>query len=377
MTGPTRTTTSTPVPKQPPKPPQLSLLSLFQRNLTTYLSRSNADAQPAPPTPDLPEPALVQDAVSHVVADVFNVTTTTYSPEDYATRSPAAEQIDWNSGELGTVTKTLSSNPEQMTRVAVELSRHGDSVTGDGESHVLRTLRKQHAYVIVSPWYPVPARFRPWWCGMGNFNVFRMLPLCFPAGGGELPSTATPPSEGIEPGVSQTAIVEHRGTVWTKNRPVDGLIALGRSSNVRATGYTEVHDETNGLLIRWCRMSTTRYHVLDGYLSWVLIYDERQHRFMYAAIGDGSHPLPYIDQLNPVLGGAMMCTKVRTLATLMRAPADRFLLTDRSTPTSVDDLVHQLDPELALRRKLLRWADLLAIPVSELRRHQGGITTED
>jgi hypothetical protein len=370
--------TTGPVGSNPaPAQERPGFLSVFQSSFASAMDPWDSGTYPVVPVADVPAPTILQNIASHAVAREFNVATTYYDRKAYLTTSPAAKLL-WGRGPLGTVTKTVSSDSAVMASALVELSRHGDSVKGNGESHVLLTKEKEHAYVIMSPWHKVPDGYVSWWTRLRNFNDFRMLALCFPAGAGELPSTAAPPVEGIEPkGASRDAIVAHRREVLDNGDQISALIALGRSSIVNATGYTELKDEASGLLLRWCRMSTSSYHVLDGYLTWALIFDTRNNRFMYVAIGDGKHPLPHVDQLNPILGGAMMCTKVKTMATLLQAPVDKVLLTNTTAPKSLDDLVRQLDPELGRQRELLRLLDEVGILGSEARRHVGGITTKD
>jgi hypothetical protein len=378
---------TSPVKSAPESTEQLTYWQRFNRGYPSLMDAFIPDAFPTGPDPVTPTgppsgPETVRQVTSHAARTLFGLRVRQYGPEAFDTTSPAAAEVNWKAAtDRTTAAKTFGRNGSALMAAAKRLATHAETVEGNGEVNMLRTDANEHAYTIITRWHAVPKSVAPWLAKLGNHNVFRMLVNCFPAGGGELPAKATPPLKGIEPADAgdRAAIDRYRVSQWRENRPFGGLVPLGLSSMIWSRHYQEIFDEDSGLLVRCSPFATSGYHVLDGHLTWLLIVDTRNNRVMYAAVGGGSHPLRYVDQVNPIAGGMVMSVMMRTFARVLNAVPDgpNPMLDDRPTFRTLNEYIHRVDPELAVQRNLLELADRLGIPASEARRAHGGNVTDE
>ena len=291
----------------------------------------------------------------------------------------------------------ITKDPQKALAFAKLCVQRADQMEEDveGEVHMLDTPKKLHIYSFFTKFSTVPSSLFPSFGQLNGHNWFRGLPLCFSPVGGEMPTSVLPPTRLLlEPDTSATDVVPvvdrseqsrilsvFRVDKWLQNTLFGGYVQLGWSSVVRAQTYQEILDQDSGLLVRICKFATTSLHALDGNLTWVKIVDTKKQRVMFAAIGAGKHPLPQMDQINPVGGGIVLSTMFQTyVAALLHI--DKIGGLSQLPPGGIggldlNSIIAATNKKLAWRRSILNWTDQSAIGVALLRKAIGGNTQAD
>jgi hypothetical protein len=149
---------------------------------------------------------------------------------------------------------------------------------------------------------------------------------------------------------------------------LDGVATLGRSGIVLPSHYRDVDLGDIGASL--CMMTTTDWHALDGFLMWMLVHYKPSRQFCYFAYGSGQHRMKSVDELNPILGGAMMSTMAKRLSVGL----SQQFTPGGKTPKEIRDFIRKTDPALADRCELLELLDMTAVPIAAYRRLVGGNT---
>ena len=149
---------------------------------------------------------------------------------------------------------------------------------------------------------------------------------------------------------------------------LDGVATLGRSGIVQPSHFRDV--DLGDITASLCMMTTTKWHALDGYLMWMLLHYRASRQFCYFAYGSGQHRVRAVDELNPILGGAMMSTMAKRLAVAL----NQQFTPDGKSAKEIRDFIRKHDPELARRCELLALLDLTAVPIAAYRELMGGNT---
>lgn len=149
---------------------------------------------------------------------------------------------------------------------------------------------------------------------------------------------------------------------------LDGVATLGRSGIVLPSHYRDVDLGDIGASL--CMMTTTNWHALDGFLMWMLVHYKPSRQFCYFAYGSGQHRMKSVDELNPILGGAMMSTMTKRLSVGL----SQQFTPGGKTPKEIRDFVRKTDPALADQCELLELLDMTAVPIAAYRQLVGGNT---
>ncbi|MFI7545166.1 hypothetical protein [Actinoplanes sp. NPDC049599] len=146
-------------------------------------------------------------------------------------------------------------------------------------------------------------------------------------------------------------------------------VSLGYSGKVVPSHLKKVN-LGNGRSATCCLMTTGKWHALDGHLMWIMFHDAKTNTFSYAAFGTGKHPMPIVDTLNPILGGAMMNTVAKRLSVLL----DKASTLEGMTPEKMRNVIKAADSTLDDQSQALRVFDAFAVPISAYREEVGGNT---
>jgi hypothetical protein len=324
----------------------------------------------------------------------FDILLASYRKKDWL-GSPGAKPIGWT--EDGDPTKTAADfgqDRDRLLATAKALVAEAEKVKGNGVLHVRETDAHEHAYLFHTGWSPIPVKAFPFVSKLNSFNNFRVLPNCFATFIGELPEEVTPPTVTWEPeGIGEStmvvdrteqhkSVVEHGKSQWSKNLIPHGYFQLGWSSIIRSRFYTEIHDDDSGLIVRNARFGTTSMHVFDGFLNWMSIVDTKNKRTMFACVGGGRHPVPGIDQINPIGGAIALSVMWRTYLRVL-AGEDISATTFGCVPSNaigsgeVNTYVKPLDSTLLRHRRLLQLADQPAIGIALVRQLLGPKTKDE
>ncbi|MFC7533033.1 hypothetical protein [Actinoplanes sp. GCM10030250] len=231
--------------------------------------------------------------------------------------------------------EAIGKNPELLKKLAEAALADGEKMDG-GLGKTIRMDVKHHAYLILSQQLTANSELARQFFSKETEaqKQIEALAGCFPAGGAFGPE-----------------------------------VTLGYSGKVVPSHLTKV-DLGNGRTATCCLMTTGKWHALDGHLMWIMFHDANTNTFSYSAFGTGKHPMPIVDTLNPILGGAMMNTMAKRLSVLL----DKAATLIGMTPEKMRNVIKAADPALDYKSQALRVFDAFAVPISAYRQDVGGNT---